>query len=43
MPCPQNSRTTLNPWLSACFWMAAPMSPSAVPGRTTSMPFHMHS
>ena len=43
MPWPQNSRTTLKPRLSAWRWIAAPMSPSVAPGRTSSMPFHMHS
>ena len=33
----------LKPRLSACFWIAAPMSPRATPGRTIAMPFHMHS
>jgi hypothetical protein len=30
-------------WLSACRWIALPMSPSVAPGRTVSIPFHMHS
>ena len=43
MPWPMNARTT--PILLALAWasMARPMSLSGRPGRTASMPFHMHS
>ena len=43
MPWPQNSRTTLKPFFSACVWIAWPMSPIVAPGRTCWMPSHMHS
>ena len=43
MPWPQYSRTT-EQWLSSTKrWIAAPMSPSRAPGRTTRMPRHMAS
>ena len=43
MPCPQNSRTIEKPWLSANFWIVAPMSPRCAPGRTAAMPRHIAS
>jgi hypothetical protein len=43
MPWPMKARTTPKPGASAWSSMARPMSETGRPGRTASMPFHMHS